>query len=316
MSSGSTRDWPSAWPTSPGPRARRWPPRAAARSPRPPRTWSPTPCSRPPAWRPSPSPGSYPVRWPCCRPRAPGVGEGLGSEHVRRACVVVGEPGGAAALRVAAVYAPSPCDRQISPPGGPARRQVVAQTPLARGEHHPACSRPASALVPGQASERVGGLYRERCRQDRAILDRLAGALPQIGQHRMCGIAQDGDPAARPLRDRVAVIQRPLVPGVRGGEEAKQGFVPSGVALEHLFAAALGNPGFVAIAVVIVVADDVDQLLAPQRVQHDRAVRAKPLGTFGTGPGAADGAGPNDAAITDLSCEPGGVRAEQRGAHR
>jgi MFS family permease len=39
-----------AWATWPGPRARRWPPRAAGPWPRPPRTWSPTPCSPPHAW--------------------------------------------------------------------------------------------------------------------------------------------------------------------------------------------------------------------------------------------------------------------------
>ena len=42
--------WPSSWVTSPGPRARRWPPRSAGPWPRPPRTWSPTPCSPPRAW--------------------------------------------------------------------------------------------------------------------------------------------------------------------------------------------------------------------------------------------------------------------------
>src|SRR6185437_6580227 len=149
------------------------------------------------------------------------------------------------------------------------------------------------------------------------------------GEHRMRGVAQYGHPAARPPRDRVAVIERPLVPGVRGREQAKQGLVPVGVTPEHLLAAALSDPRLVPVAGVVVVADNVDQFLAPQRVQHDRAVRAEPLGAFGTGPLGAFGAGPrgavrtgpraangpgrNDAAIADLSGEPGGVRAEQAG---
>ena len=49
----------------------------------------------------------------------------------------------------------------------------------------------------------------------------------------MCGVAENGDPAARPVRDRVAVVERPLVPGVRGGER-RAGTRASRVALEHL----------------------------------------------------------------------------------
>src|SRR5208337_5012204 len=50
-----------------------------------------------------------------------------GREDIWRACVVVGEPGRAASLGVAPVHASSPCDQEISSPGGPWRRQVVAQ---------------------------------------------------------------------------------------------------------------------------------------------------------------------------------------------
>src|SRR6185437_10698866 len=204
----------------------------------------------------------------------------------------------------------------VSPPGGPPGRQVVAQPPLAGGEHHPARPRPARALVAGQARDRVGGFRGERRGQNRAVLDRLAGSLPEVREHRMRGVAQDGDPAARPPRDRVAIVKRPLVPGARGGEQAEQGLVPAGITLEHLLAAALRDPRLVPVAGIVVVADNVDQFLAPQRVQHDRAVRAEPLGPVGGRTDAADGFGPDDAAIADLPGEPGVVRAEQAGAHR
>src|SRR5580692_768294 len=137
---------------------------------------------------------------------------------------------------------PSPRDRQISAPGGPPRRQVITQSPFAGGEHHAACPRSAGALVASQAREWIAGLRRQRRRQDRAVLDRLAGALSQIGEHWMRSVAQDGGPAACPLRNWIAVVKRPLVPDVRSGKQAQQGLVPVGVTLEHLLAAALSDP--------------------------------------------------------------------------
>src|SRR5579872_5974597 len=99
----------------------------------------------------------------------------------------------------------------------------------------------------------MGGLRRERRRQDCSVLDRLAGALSQVREHRMRSVPQDRDPATRPLRNRVTVVKRPLVPGIRGGEKAKQGLMPVGVLLEDLLAAALSDPRLVAIALVIVI---------------------------------------------------------------
>jgi hypothetical protein len=55
-------------------------------------------------------------------------------------------------------------------------------------------------------------------------------------------------------------------PSRAAAAEAEQGLVPVGVALEHLRTAALSDPRLVAVLVIVVVADDVDQVLAPQRV--------------------------------------------------
>ena len=59
-------------------------------------------------------------------------------------------------------------------------------------------------------------------------------------------------------------------------------------------------------------ADDVDQLLAPQRVEHDRAVRPQPLPVVGRQRRAPHGGGRDDRPVADLAGEPGRVRPEQR----
>ena len=125
----------------------------------------------------------------------------------------------------------------------PARRQVVAQAPLAGGEHHPACSRSAGALVSGQARERDQRPPRRApsC-QDRAVLESgLAGALSEVREHRMRSVAQDGDPAACPLPGSGRGRRAPTCtrcPQRRRGEART---ASAGVALEFV-AATLHDP--------------------------------------------------------------------------
>ena len=140
---------------------------------------------------------------------------------------------------------------------------MVAQAALARGEDDLAGPGPPGVLIARQRGGRVIGLGGERRRQHAAVLDGLTCALPQVGEHRMRGIPEDRDAPARPAGNRVSVVERPLVPGLAGGEDVLQGLVPAGVATEHLPAIALRDPRLVAVVLVVVVADDVDQLVSP-----------------------------------------------------
>ncbi len=71
--------------------------------------------------------------------------------------------------------------------------------------------RHAVGLVPGEALGRLAiAEFADTAREDGGILDRHRCAGRHIGPQRMAGIAQHGDAAAAPARDRLAVEDRPL----------------------------------------------------------------------------------------------------------
>jgi hypothetical protein len=128
-------------------------------------------------------------------------------------------------------------------------------------------------------------------------------------------VAQQRHPPGRPPGNRVPVVQRPLVPGRPGREESRQLLMPPRVAGDHLVPRALCHPRFVPVGVVVIVRDDVDELLAAQRVEHDRAVRPEPLRVVGRQVSwhpAAHGRRRDHRPVADLPGEPGRVRSEQR----
>src|SRR5215472_185088 len=152
------------------------------------------------------------------------------------------------------------------------RDQVIVVAACARGQHYPARPRPTRPLV---ELERSGGILGELVhggRENAAVLDGLAGALAQVGQHRVRRVAEDRRPALGPGRDRVAVVQRPLVPELARREDLPQRRVPVSVPLEDLLAVALSDPGLVPVCRVVVVGDYVDELTAANSVVDDRAV--------------------------------------------
>ena len=165
------------------------------------------------------------------------------------------------------------------------------------------------------AADRIVRLRRERRGEHAAILDRLARALPQVRQHRVRGVAEHGDPTLRPLRDRVPVVERPLVPDVSRRKDPQQRLVPAAVALEHLLRSHSGDPGLVPVALVVVVADDVDQLVSPHGIKHDRAVRPQPLDVVVRRRFTGHGIDRDHAAVADLAGEARRIRAEQRRSH-
>src|SRR5947209_8897900 len=187
---------------------------------------------------------------------------------------------------------------------------MVAHTTPARSQDDLARARPPRTLVALQSTHGIIRTRTEGGGEQTAVLDRLTRALPEVREHRVRGIAEHGDPTARPALDRVAVVERPLVPDLSRREDPQQRLVPSAVALEHLAALALGDPRFVPVVLVVVVADDVDQLVSTHRIEHDRPVWTEPLDVVVRGRPTRDRVDRNHAAVTDLAGEPWRIRTE------
>src|SRR5271165_1688799 len=122
---------------------------------------------------------------------------------------------------------------------------MVADTTLARGQDDLTRAGTARALVQREGCGGIVGFRAERRREHTAVLDRLARALPQVREHRVRGVAEHRDTTTRPLRDRVLVVEGPLVPEVPGREDSQERLVPAAIALEHLAPLALGDPRLV-----------------------------------------------------------------------
>ena len=193
---------------------------------------------------------------------------------------------------------------------------MVGHAARPRGQHHLRRPWAPHPLVGRERRDRVARRRGERVREHRPVLKRLARALSQVGQHRVRRVAEQRDPPRRPPGDRVPVVERPLVPGLARLEQPQQRRVPVRVPLGDLGPLAPRHPGLVPVGVVVVVRDHVDQLLAAQRVEHDRAVRTEPLPEVGRHVGqraAAHRRRRDDRPVADLPGEPGRVRPEQRG---
>src|ERR1043166_7536209 len=90
--------------------------------------------------------------------------------------------------------------------------EMIPQLAAAAHELDVAGARPPEALVALEgAAHRVGGTASEAAGEHRGVLERLCGALCEERQHRMRRIAEQRDPAAPPLRERIAVVHRPAL---------------------------------------------------------------------------------------------------------
>src|SRR5690348_7324548 len=91
---------------------------------------------------------------------------------------------------------------------------MVAKAPLASGEHDAARPRAPGALVTRAPGHGIVSFGRLRPGDELAVLVRLASPLPPVPPPRTGRIAEGGDSPLGPPRDRVAVVERPLVPRV------------------------------------------------------------------------------------------------------
>ena len=118
----------------------------------------------------------------------------------------------------------------------------------------------------------------EPAREDVGVLERLAGALPGIRQHRVRRVADELDAAAAPvLRER----PREQAPFRALGDEAEQLLQPRlgvGKAQPHLVGIAAGRPAFLDPFVGVFLGDDVHELLCRGCNRREDGSRARPIG--------------------------------------
>ncbi len=115
----------------------------------------------------------------------------------------------------------------------------------------------------------------EHVRQAHRVLHRLAGALREILQHRMGGIAEQHDAAVDPALDGIAVAQHPEPPVLAVTDDLPRPFVHVLKALHDLFVG-YRLAGHRLARIVVVGDDEVEHLPARQRVMHDVAFWSGP----------------------------------------
>jgi len=112
-------------------------------------------------------------------------------------------------------------------------------------------------------------------RQAHRVLHRLAGALREILQHRMCSVAEQRDAAVHPAFDRIAVAQHPQPPVLAVLDDLLRARMHMAEAL-HDFLVADRFAGDRLRRIVVIGDDEVEHLPARQRVMHDVALRPGP----------------------------------------
>ena len=107
------------------------------------------------------------------------------------------------------------------------------------------------------------------------VRGRHAGALRQIRQHRMRGIAQQRDTSFGPLRQRRAVKHGPLVQLVRFVHKLIDVRMPFFLGLQNFLFVALDFPRFFA-PVLLEEGGPIDQVAAAHLVGDDGRARTEP----------------------------------------
>jgi hypothetical protein len=147
--------------------------------------------------------------------------------------------------------------------------------PMARAVSCTRAVRRARALEAAQRRRRIARRAGDVAREAERVLDRLAGALRDILEHRVGGIAHQSDPAARPVEDRLAVVHRP--PFVAPHQLAARLHVIAGLRvmrIELVDRAPIGGSRLIASAAEH--RDLVVELAAADRVLHEMHVGADP----------------------------------------
>src|SRR5262245_28420562 len=149
-----------------------------------------------------------------------------------------------------------------------------------------------------------------------AVLDCLRGPLSHERVHRMARVAEQGDPADRPARQRLAVEQGPDEARVGRGDDTAELRVPAGERLERPADRRAVGPVLTVPRVVLGPADEIQQPSLRDEVVHEVAAWAHPRLRAELELQISDALYRDQTAIGDAPCEAGRLLAQQRGAHR
>ena len=119
------------------------------------------------------------------------------------------------------------------------------------------------------------GMGAQHVRQAHRVFHRHAGALREILQHRVRGIAQQRDTAVDPALDRIAVAQYPELPVLAMANDILRTLVDMRETLHH-FVVGHRLAGDRLGRVVVAGDDEVEHFPARQRIMHEMAFRAGP----------------------------------------
>src|SRR5919198_2475583 len=159
-----------------------------------------------------------------------------------------------------------------------ARSAQLVDEPVAAGRPLGARSaRPPLPLVAAHGGDGGAARVRQPLRQHRCVLDRHGGTLAEIGQHGMGGIPQQGDGTFAPTGKWRAVVERPLLPVLRGGNDRTRRRRPHrrGIAGQNVCALARGTPARLA-PVVADDGNDIEKVAAPDGIVDEMSPGAEP----------------------------------------
>src|SRR5262245_9367710 len=98
---------------------------------------------------------------------------------------------------------------------------------------HPRSARKALRAIVLQRGRTIVRMLRQHVRQTHRVLHRLTGALREILQHRMRGIAEQRDAAIDPALAWVAVAQHPELPVPAMSDDGLRAFMHMAKALHY-----------------------------------------------------------------------------------
>src|SRR5262245_11699591 len=159
------------------------------------------------------------------------------------------------------------------------RRAVahVLEARIGEGEPlYPVHARDPDAAKIAERLDRIAASL-EPARENVGVLERLAGALPGIGQHGVGGVADELDAAAAPVLRKGPREQAPFRAFGDQAQKLRQARLGVREAQPHLVGIAARRPAFLDPFVRVLLGDDIHELLAADVIGEEMATRPDPL---------------------------------------
>src|ERR1700731_4061244 len=138
-------------------------------------------------------------------------------------------------------------------------------------------ARDADAAEIGKRLDRIAASL-EPARENVSVLERLAGALPSIGQHRVRCVPNELDATAAPILREWPREEPPLRALGHEAQQLREPWLGVGEAQSHLLGIAAGRPAFLDPFVRILLRDDIHEFPLADVIGDEMATWPDPLG--------------------------------------